>query len=950
MAVKELVEELFSTAQLAAEDLWRLNEAIFNVPEDDAMNSQLSNRLFQLVTRIRKEYQAGKFYATDQGDYLALLGTLQNQSCFGARQSAMLRQWICEALSAGRDEGRREASERASHTMLKKLQQLEEANQVLTKEVQKLKALEKAVQTFLTFQAPAGRNKTAASSSRSNNNIIATSPTPKTEKIPKQSEQSKPIRVIPKPREEPRAPPPGYQVQTDSGWIRYDENSQTTIKAACSKGREECEIFAQGQYYKINLKRMVQINPSTGNERTIRLHGVVSMEPEMPKLNFKRLMVEFKQVEAAIASGDTAPLLLRCEPVEDNLMEWEVDMTFPSDSLLQKSLDNLAAMMFDSTLNRVTLCVRFTVEFPLSPPEVWLRRPRMRYRTGTGPVTFGGRVCSLLLASAGWQPATSMLSVFKEVQQALLDSEIEANNTVHIKKEYPKASIQLERLNTELFHTVNGFCREGMTALSPEAAHAFLGDLKRLEVTDKIGLPLSYANSIYQRAELGADLVLPMIFEVKTLLGRKTHCAIFEFFDGLPDMHVLIPKWVMEDLAIDEREPVRVRGVELDLVTSVKVQPHSVDFYSAVRDSKRDVKELLTESLSRFSTLTEDTAVPIEVNEQFFQVQVISVEPHGAVRIIDMDVQHHFEFKVEFEPAPELEDENARKEYQDRVLSSIKLRRERSAAGRQEIEQRRKEARKKRYEDLLQKFADGNGHEGEGQIEIALRMPDGSQIKGKFVEGAPASRLVLAALESNWAKETLPWGIYLRKAFPKQVLKEDDVISKEFHRSAFSIQEEQAPEKDDELFAVLRDAPQRRVTMPDGAQPEVVAPLPVPERDEATLMSRTQRAFEMQRFLRAGYSMEEATEKFEAGEVLPPTAASRRPAPKPVAGLLSPKRPQLKRSLSEEEERTKRIEAVMGFTGVDREVAEKALEENQWITDLAVNNVLDNLVGDDGDD
>lgn len=28
--------------------------------------------------------------------------------------------------------------------------------------------------------------------------------------------------------------------------------------------------------------------------------------------------------------------------------------------------------------------------------------------------------------------------------------------------------------------------------------------------------------------------------------------AIFEFFDGLPDMHVLIPKWVMDDLAIDE--------------------------------------------------------------------------------------------------------------------------------------------------------------------------------------------------------------------------------------------------------------------------------------------------------------------------------------------------------------------------------------------------------------
>ena len=102
----------------------------------------------------------------------------------------------------------------------------------------------------------------------------------------------------------------------------------------------------------------------------------------------------FKQVEAAVAAGQ-APELLRCEPVEDNLMEalpkrrfnvsfkeWEVDMSFPSSSELQKSLDNLAAVMIDDRLNRLTLCVRFSVEFPLSPPEVWLRKPRMRYRAG----------------------------------------------------------------------------------------------------------------------------------------------------------------------------------------------------------------------------------------------------------------------------------------------------------------------------------------------------------------------------------------------------------------------------------------------------------------------------------------------------------------------------------------------------------------------------------------
>ncbi|CAK9050684.1 Ubiquitin fusion degradation protein 1 homolog, partial [Durusdinium trenchii] len=918
MAVKDLVEELFSTP-LCGDDLWRLNEAVFNV--DNAINSQLAGRPSGGSSPAKPRHL--------QGHYLAFLGTLQNQPCFSARQSALLRQWIAEALQPGRE--RDDARNSGERPNWKKLRQLEETSQALSRELQKLKTLQKAVQTFASFEMP-GR-KTSPSPPKTS------PPVPRSEVARKGAEDSKPV-------ERKKAEEPGYQVQTDFGWTRYDATAQEQIRSAASKGRPDCEIFAQGQYYKVDLKRMVQINPSTGNERTVRLAGLPQPAPEMPKLNFKRLLVEFKQVEAAIAAGEAAPWLLRCEPVEDNLMEWEVDMSFPAESDLQKSLENLAASMFDTRLNRLTLCVRFTVEFPLSPPEVWLRRPRMRYREGkTGPVTFGGRVCSLLLASAGWQPATSMLSVFKEVQQSLLESEIEANTMVHVKKEYPKASIQLERLNTELFHTVNGFCREGMTALSPEAAQPFLGDLKRLEVTDKIGLPLSYANSIYQRAELGADLVLPMIFEIKTLLGRKSHCAIFEFFDGLPEMHVLIPKWVMEDLAIDEREPVRVRGVELDLVTSVKVQPHSVDFYHAVRDSGREVRELLTESLARFSTLTEDTAVPIEVNEKFFQVQVLSVEPHGAVRIIDMDVQHHFEFKVEFEPAPDLEDEAATKEYQDRVLNSIKLRRERSAAGRQEMEQKRLEARRKRYQDLLQKVSTEETPAGgaDGTVEIALRMPDGSQVKGKYSEGLSVQHLLRAALESKWAQTALPWGLYLRMAFPKKVLKEDDLITKDFHRSALSVQEEQAPEKDEELFAVLWDAPMKR---PKRGEPEALAPLPVPERDEATLMARTQRAFEMQRFLRAGFSLEEAEEKFQAGEILPPTAASRRPVPKPPGGPGSPKRPQLKRSLSEEEERMKRVEEVMSFTGVERSAAEKALEETQWITDLAVNHVLDGLVAD----
>ena len=41
-------------------------------------------------------------------------------------------------------------------------------------------------------------------------------------------------------------------------------------------------------------------------------------------------------------------------------------------------------------------------------------------------------------------------------------------------------------------------------------------------------------------------------------------------------------------------------------------------------------------------------------------------------------------------------------------------------------------------------------------------------LRGKFAEGCPVSSLVAFALESSWAKTALPWGIYLRRAFPKQ--------------------------------------------------------------------------------------------------------------------------------------------------------------------------------------
>lgn len=658
----------------------------------------------------------------------------------------------------------------------------------------------------------------------------------------------------------------------------------------------------------------------------------------MSRLHFKRLVKELRTSQQALKNGDTS--LLRVEPVEDNMMEWEVDMVFPGDSPLQKSLDSLAESMFDETLKKLTLSVRFPVEYPLSPPEVWLRRPRLQHSPDAGAVTFGGRVCSMILASRGWNPATSMVDVLKEVRQSLLDSGIVAYSTVTIKKEYPKPAIQLERLSSEIFATANGFCQEGMTVLSAEAAVPFLGDLSRLEATDKIALPFSYANQIYQRAERGQELQLPLTFEVTTKLGRKTHCAIFEFINGLPDMHVLLPKWVMDDLGISEREVVRVRGVVLQLINAVQIQPHSVDFYEAVRQSGMEVQLLLTESLARFSCLTEDTAVPIDVGGTFFNVQITKLQPHGAVRIIDTDVQHHFEFKVDFEPAPDLEDEAAKKEFQDRSLAALKLKREMSKQKQQDLEDRCRTARRRRYDALRAAAASAEKATAEktGEaVDIALRMPNGSQVKGHFLLDAPIACLVAKALESDWAQEALPWGIHLRMAYPRKVLKEGDVITKDFHRCTLSVQEEQAPEDEELLAASAAPSPEAKQREPEAMSSEL------PELNEEEAMARTQRAFEIQRYLRAGVSLEEAERKYAAGEVLPPTDESRRPEPAPPAAAVAPAPPRLERTRSEEEQRQFKVEMVVNFTGVDAAMAQVALEDQDWVVESAINSLLDNM-------
>merc|ERR1719316_1714237 len=84
---------------LNAEHVYKLNEAVFNLPEEDTVDSRLASKLFTAVGKIRTAYNTGKMDDRDSNffyDYVALLGTMQNQHFFSPKQTDSMIEWITE--------------------------------------------------------------------------------------------------------------------------------------------------------------------------------------------------------------------------------------------------------------------------------------------------------------------------------------------------------------------------------------------------------------------------------------------------------------------------------------------------------------------------------------------------------------------------------------------------------------------------------------------------------------------------------------------------------------------------------------------------------------------------------------------------------------------------------------------------------------------------------------
>lgn len=97
-ACAQVQQKLSTNGTLEGCDLHALNTSIFNVPEGQHINGQAVIETFLLLGKAHAQLITCTQLDALRREYIALLGTMQNQPFFSTGQRRKLLSWICEAV------------------------------------------------------------------------------------------------------------------------------------------------------------------------------------------------------------------------------------------------------------------------------------------------------------------------------------------------------------------------------------------------------------------------------------------------------------------------------------------------------------------------------------------------------------------------------------------------------------------------------------------------------------------------------------------------------------------------------------------------------------------------------------------------------------------------------------------------------------------------------------
>mmetsp|Transcript_38965 Transcript_38965/g.70937 ORF Transcript_38965/g.70937 Transcript_38965/m.70937 type:complete len:208 (-) Transcript_38965:81-704(-) len=160
MYLDKVVQSMLQSKKLSSEDLYMLNEAVFNMPDEERVHPRAAKSLLEAIRKAQAQLsgKGGKKDVNFYYDFVGMLSTMQNQQFFTDKQSSEILGMLHEATGTG-------SGTQANKAANKEVDRLKSENEKLKAEIAKLQSVKEAAQALNAFVMPAYLAKGAGKSS-----------------------------------------------------------------------------------------------------------------------------------------------------------------------------------------------------------------------------------------------------------------------------------------------------------------------------------------------------------------------------------------------------------------------------------------------------------------------------------------------------------------------------------------------------------------------------------------------------------------------------------------------------------------------------------------------------------------------------------------------------------------------------------------------------------------
>ncbi|CAD5226004.1 unnamed protein product [Bursaphelenchus xylophilus] len=158
--------------------------------------------------------------------------------------------------------------------------------------------------------------------------------------------------------------------------------------------------------------------------------------------------------------------------------------------------------------------------------------------------------------------------------------------------------------------------------------------IQEINYGGKILLPNSALDALIR-----LNIEYPMMFKLMSLdpaFQRTTHAGVLEF--SAEEGKAYLPKWMMEQLKLDEGDMCLIEYTRLPSATYAKFKPQSTEFLNI-----SNPKAVLEVELRKFACLTKGDIISVDYNDQVMDFKVMDLKPANAVTIIECDMNVEFD-------------------------------------------------------------------------------------------------------------------------------------------------------------------------------------------------------------------------------------------------------------------------------------------------------------------